>query len=159
MSDALRAAALQALEALEYHREQTRPIESTSKAILALRHALGMHPVRPRGKSHSVIACLEMVLASPKPLKVLCVFGTFEAMMAKFRECANHAVCLTDKVKVRHTSNVIETPIGSMMMFYHVASQKEVNRCHGLEVHDVWVDESVPMKATVQSLLECRVRL
>jgi hypothetical protein len=36
----LRKAAQQALEALEYHVEQTRPIHRTSEAITALRAAL-----------------------------------------------------------------------------------------------------------------------
>ena len=36
----LRTAAQQALEALEYHVEQTRPIHRTSEAITALRAAL-----------------------------------------------------------------------------------------------------------------------
>lgn len=40
MSDTLRAAAEQALEALEHHVEQTRPIHTTSAAIDALRAAL-----------------------------------------------------------------------------------------------------------------------
>ncbi len=40
MSNALRTAAQQALEALEYHVEQTRPIHRTSETITALRAAL-----------------------------------------------------------------------------------------------------------------------
>lgn len=46
---ALREAAQQALEALEYHVEQTRPIHRTSEAITALRAALAQQaePVEP----------------------------------------------------------------------------------------------------------------
>ena len=49
----LRTAAQQALEALEYHVEQTRPIHRTSEAITALRAALAQHSpatlIDPRG--------------------------------------------------------------------------------------------------------------
>jgi len=40
MNDQQRAAMQKALEALEYHTEQTRPIEKTNEAITALREAL-----------------------------------------------------------------------------------------------------------------------
>jgi hypothetical protein len=40
MSKTLREAAQQALEALEYHVEQTRPVHRTSETITALRAAL-----------------------------------------------------------------------------------------------------------------------
>lgn len=41
--DALR----KALEALEYHQEQTRPIQKTREAIAALREALAAQPEQP----------------------------------------------------------------------------------------------------------------
>jgi hypothetical protein len=52
MSKALREAAQQALEALEYHVEQTRPIHRTSEAITALRAVLARQtePVEPVAK-------------------------------------------------------------------------------------------------------------
>jgi hypothetical protein len=48
----LRTAAQQALEALEYHVEQTRPIHRTSEAITALRAALAQPAPEPQCSPH-----------------------------------------------------------------------------------------------------------
>lgn len=102
---------------------------------------------------------LTAVMASTKPIKVLAVFGTFEAMREQFKICADQVLILGTGFKVTYTDMIIETPNGSKLIFKHVGGPEDMHRLAGMEVHEFWIDEDHRFRAELTPVLQCRARL
>ena len=102
---------------------------------------------------------LTAVLVSAKPIRVLAVFGTYQAMRDQFEVCANQVQILGTGFKVSHTDMIIETPLGSKLIFKHVGGPEDMHRLAGMEVHEFWIDEEHKFRAELTPVLQCRARL
>lgn len=98
-------------------------------------------------------------MASPRPIRILQVFDTYESLKRNFLACEQHVRAWHPTAKIRLADHVIESQEGSQVFFRLVSDRSDISKLQGFEVHHVWIDESHRYGDDLARVLACRARL
>lgn len=99
---------------------------------------------------------LQTVMLSVKPIKYLCVYGTYDRCVEDFAICATHAQLVNMEFRINHSERKIITPRGSQLIFK--ALDRSFESIQGIELDDYWIDPSHPNYQLLVEFLMTRHR-